>query len=204
MISVSFLKSKYSRLDTLKLIDESIADFIHVDLMDGIYTENCNFTIDEILDELKDVTKPLDIHLMVRDPQNYIASLALLKPSIITIHPDATKDIKNTIMLIKDYNIKVGLALKPDDSVYSINEYLDIIDYVLVMSVNPGAGGQTFKSEVLSKISELESKNILIGIDGGVNSDNISLIKKYHLDIIVSGSFICMSDDYNKQIELLK
>lgn len=204
MISVSYLKSKYSKEDTIKKIDLSIADMIHVDLMDGLYVENKNFTIDEVINDLKDTKKPLDIHLMVNNPEIYIDELAKLKPFAITFHLDSTKDSDKVIELIKDYNIKVGIAINPDEDIDILDGYLEYIDYVLIMSVVPGKGGQTFINSVLDKVKKLENKNILLGIDGGINAESVKYLKDYKIDNIISGSFICMSDDYNEQINILK
>jgi len=203
MISVSYLKSKFEKKETIKLINESNADFIHVDLMDGLYVENKNFTIDEVIKDLLDTTKSLDIHLMVNNPIIYIDELAKLKPSIITFHLDSTDNPKEVIELIKDYNIKVGIAINPSDDINILDDYYELIDYVLIMSVHPGLGGQSFIPSVLDKVKYLEDKNLLIGIDGGINDHSIKLLNGYKIDIIISGSFICMSDDYNKQIDLL-
>lgn len=204
MIAVSYLKSKFEKTETIKLIDKSKADLIHVDLMDGLYVDTKNFTVEEVINDLKNTTKPLDIHLMVTNPEIYIRDLAKLKPFAITFHLDGTNNPKEVIDLIKDYNIKVGIALNPSDDVSILNRYLDIIDYVLVMSVVPGKGGQTFIKEVLNKVEYLKNKNILIGIDGGVNEESINYLKDYRIDIIISGSFVCMGDDFNYQIDLLK
>jgi ribulose-phosphate 3-epimerase len=201
MISVSFLKSKYDRYETLKKIDESICDYIHVDLMDGIYAGEKNFTIDSIINDLKDLKKPLDIHIMVMNPEVYINDLAKLHPKRITFHLNTTDNIYNVIDLIKEYNIEVGIAINPDENIHLIDEYLDRIDYVLIMSVYPGKGGQEFIPEVLSKVEYLNNKNVLIGIDGGINDTSINYLKDYHVDNIISGSFICMSDNYNMQLE---
>lgn len=204
MISVSYLKSIYSKEETIKKIDKSIADAIHVDLMDGIYAGTNNFNIDEVLNELKNTNKPLDIHLMVNEPEKYIADLASLHPKRITFHLNTSKDILNLIENIKEYNIEVGIAINPDEDITLIDDYLNKIDYVLIMSVYPGKGGQEFIKEVLDKVNYLSNKNILIGIDGGINEYSIKYLKNYKIDNIISGSFICMNDDYNKQIELLK
>ena len=204
MISVSFLKSIYDRSETLKKIDESKADQLHVDLMDGLYVEEKNFTIESIINDLKDVNKPLDIHMMVNCPEKYIIDLAKLKPKTITFHLNTSNNINNVIDLIHEYNINVGIALNPDEDIHLLDEYLDKIDYVLVMSVFPGKGGQKFIPDVLNKIDYLNNKNVLIGIDGGINDESIKYLKNYKIDNIVSGSFVCMSNDYNKQIELLK
>lgn len=204
MISVSFLKSIYDRSETLKIIDESKADQLHVDLMDGVYVEENNFTIESIINDLKDVNKPLDIHMMVNSPEKYIIDLAKLKPKTITFHLNTSNNINNVIDLIHEYNVNVGIAINPDEDVHLLDEYIDKIDYVLVMSVYPGKGGQKFIPEVLNKIDYFSNKNVLIGIDGGINDESIKYLKNYKIDNIVSGSFVCMSNDYNKQIELLK
>jgi len=204
MISVSYLKSKFDKLETIKRIDDSIADFIHVDLMDGIYVENQNFTIDEVINDLKDTKKPLDIHLMVNNPEIYIDDLAKLKPHRITFHLDSTKKTDDIIEQLKDYNIEVGIAINPSDNINILEGYLTIIDYVLIMSVVPGKGGQSFIKEVLDKIDKLNNVNILIGIDGGINDESISYLKDYKIHNIISGSYVCMNDDYNSQIRNLK
>ena len=204
MISVSFLKSIYDRRETLKKIDESIADQIHVDLMDGLYVDNNNFKLEDIINDLKEVNKPLDIHMMVNNPEKYISELAILKPKTITFHLNTSNNINNVIELIKEYNINVGIAINPDEDIHLLDEYLDRIDYVLIMSVYPGKGGQKFIPDVLTKVDYLKNKNILIGIDGGINENTINYLNNYRIDNIISGSFVCMNEDYNKQIELLK
>lgn len=204
MIGVSYLKSKFNKEKTIKLIDNSLADFIHVDLMDGIYVENNNFTIDEVINDLKNTNKPLDIHLMVNNPEIYIYELAKLKPFMITFHLDGTDKPKEVIELIKEYNMKVGIAINPDETIDILNDYYSIIDYVLIMSVYPGKGGQSFIPNVLEKIKMLENKNVMIGIDGGINEETIKYLKNYKIDIIISGSYICLSDNYNEQINKLK
>ena len=204
MISVSFLKSIYDRKETLKRIDASIADAIHVDLMDGLYTESSNFNIDGVLNDLKDTKKPLDIHLMVMEPEKYIIDLAKLNPKRITFHLNTSKDIYKLIELIKDYNIEVGIAINPDEDITLLDSYFDLIDYVLIMSVYPGKGGQSFIPDVLNKIKYLYDKNVLVGIDGGINDNTVKLLKDYHIDNIISGSFVCMTEDYDKQIKVLK
>ncbi len=203
MISVSFLKSKFSSSETIKLIDNSNADLIHVDLMDGLYVKTKNFEIKEIINLLKDTHKLLDIHLMVNNPLKYIKELIKLNPYIITIHLDGTPNIDETINFIKKHNIKVGIAINPDEDVHIVDNYLDKIDYCLIMSVYPGAGGQKFIKEVLNKINYLENK-VLIGIDGGINDDSINYLREYNIDIIVSGSYICKDLNFNERINNLK
>lgn len=201
MIAVSFLKSKFNKLDTIKKIDKSKASLIHVDLMDGIYVENNN--LDNYLEGLVNTTKPLDVHLMVDNPLKYINDLAKLNTKIITFHLDSSDNPLEVIDKIKQYNIKVGIAINPEDNISILDDYYNLIDYVLIMSVVPGLGGQEFIKEVLDKVKLLQDKNVLLGIDGGINNETIKYLKDYRIDIVVSGSYVCMSDNYNKQIDEL-
>ena len=203
MIAVSFLKSLYTRRETIHKIDESKADLIHVDLLDGIYAGVNNLDIDELLKELNNTKKKLDIHLMVKEPLEIIKKLINLNIWAITFHLDATSNPKEIIEYIKSHNIKVGIAINPDEDIHILDKYLDLIHYVLIMSVYPGRGGQKFIPEVLTKIPYLYNKNVLIGIDGGINEDTIKYLNNYQIDNIISGSFVCMSDEFNKQIDLL-
>lgn len=202
MISVSFIKSKLNKIETIEKIDKSNANYIHIDLMDGLYVENNN--LDNYLDGLSNTIKPLDVHLMVNNPLNYIDNFAKLNTEIITFHLDSLDNPLEVINKIKEYNIKVGIAINPSDNIYILDNYLDLIDYVLVMSVVPGKGGQEFIKDVINKVELLQNKNVLLGIDGGINSETIKYLKDYNIDIYVSGSYICMSDNYNEQIEKLR
>ena len=204
MIAVSFLKSLYSRSETIKKIDESEADLIHVDLLDGIYAGINNLDIDELIKELSNTKKKLDIHLMVKEPLEIIKKLINLNIWAITFHLNATDNPIEIIEYIKLNNIKVGIAINPDEDIHILDKYLDKIDYVLIMSVIPGKGGQKFIPEVLNKIPYLYDKNVLIGIDGGINDESIKYLKDYQIDNIVSGSYICLSDNYDEQINKLK
>lgn len=206
-ISVSYLSSKYSKEKTISLIEKTNANYIHVDLMDGGFVLNKNFTIDEITKLLSKHVKPLDVHLMTFDPIIYIDELSKLKPEFITFHVEATKDIIKTIEKIKNYNIKIGLAIKPSTDLYELMPYLPLIDLVLIMSVEPGAGGQKFIMGSVSKLNELikirqdNNLNFKIEMDGGINKDTIKYVMD--LDIVVSGSYICMSENYQMQIDKL-
>jgi len=201
MIAVSFIKSKFNKLETIKKIDESNAQFIHVDLMDGEYVNNSN--IENYLEGLENTTKPLDVHLMVNKPLKYVDELAKLNTKIITFHLDSLDNPLEVINKIKSYNIQVGIAVNPSDDISILDNYYDLIDYVLVMSVVPGKGGQEFIKDVLDKVEFLQDKNILLGIDGGINNETIKYLKDYKVDIIVSGSYVCMNDNFNEQIEKL-
>ena len=208
-ISVSYLSSKKSMRETIRLIEETTADYIHVDLMDGGFVSKKNFTTKEVEELLENHTKPLDIHLMVFDPIIYVSSLAKLNPEFITFHLEATKDIVKTIEAIKMQGIKAGITIRPDTDLYELMPYLSLVDLVLIMSVNPGEGGQEFMMSAVDRLQALREirKNnglsFLIEIDGGINKDTIKFVKD--VDIAVSGSFICNSSNYQERIaELLK
>ena len=208
LISVSYLSSYYSKEKTVSLIEKTSADYIHVDLMDGGFVPNKNFNIDEVIQLLNNHNKPLDIHLMTFDPIIYVEDLATLNPEYITFHLEATIDIIKTIELIKRNNIKVGLSIKPNTDLLELMPYLSLIDLVLIMSVEPGAGGQSFimnsvqRLNDLIKIRENDNLNFKIEMDGGINNETIKLVP--NLDIAVSGSYICKSNNYEEKINLLK
>ncbi len=201
-VSVSFLKYQNSKEETIKKILATSADYIHVDIMDGIFVNEKNDDLDEFISLLKDVNKPLDIHLMVSNPKEYITKLQILKPLFITIQAEILNPLVY-INQIKSYGIKVGLALNPDSKLSLLQNYLKYLDLVLIMSVYPGKGGQQFLKEVIPKIKELKGENVLISVDGGINDETINYVKD-DVDICVSGSFICLSDDYEKQIDKLR
>lgn len=207
-ISVSYLSSYYSNEKTVMMLESTSADYIHVDLMDGGFVDSKNFTIDNVLKLLKNHEKPLDIHLMTFDPLIYINDLAVLKPEYITFHLEATKDIVKTIELIKRNNIKVGISIKPATNILELMPYLALVDLVLLMSVEPGAGGQNFIYHIADKLKDLKKArtennlNFKIAMDGGLNEDTIKLVKD--LDIAVVGSYICKSNNYEERIKLLK
>lgn len=208
-IAVSYLSSKKSKKETIQLIEDTTADYIHVDLMDGGFVSKKNFTTKEVEELLENHTKPLDIHLMVFDPIIYVSSLAKLNPEFITFHLEATKDIVKTIEAIKMQGIKAGITIRPDTDLYELMPYLSLVDLVLIMSVNPGEGGQEFmmsavdRLQALMEIRKNNGLSFLIEIDGGINKDTIKFVKD--VDIAVSGSFICNSSNYQERIaELLK
>jgi ribulose-phosphate 3-epimerase len=204
-ISVSFLKNKIGNQETINELNNTSCDYIHVDIMDGIFTKNKNFEYSEIKQLFKDNKRRLDVHLMVEDAYSYIEDYIKLKPEYITFHIESKSDIKKCIKLVKDNNIKVGLAINPDTRVYNILPYINDIDLVLVMSVVPGEGGQAFIKDVVKKINELKALQrkykYVINVDGGINNETIKLVNS---DMIVSGSYITMSDNFNENINKLK
>ncbi len=209
LVSVSILNSNDRIKDTIKL-NNTDCDYIHIDVMDGKFVTDKQFDLEEIKKIIETTTKKIDIHLMVNDPEYYINNLKLYNIDFITFHLEIDKDINKLIDLVKKYNIKVGISLKPNTKVSEIKKYLDKIDLVLVMSVEPGYGGQKFIESSLDKVRELRkiihdnNLNTLIEIDGGVNDTNISKIKDSSVDISVCGSYITKSENFEVNIKKIK
>lgn len=207
-ISVSFIKSKTNAEETINLINKTDCDYLHVDIMDGNFVEQKNFSFSEFLEWQKDNKKMLDVHLMVSNPKKYIKEYVNLNTDYITIHAEVERDLKELISLIHCYGINAGLCINPETPVSRIKDYLYDIEQVLIMSVLPGEGGQQFDNQVLSKIEELQKLReengyeYIISIDGGINQETINKVKG--CDMVVSGSYICMNDDYQKQVSSLR
>ena len=201
MISVSFFKEKENIKEVINKIDNTSCDFIHVDIADNIFVNNKSLDDNILCDILSKTNKPKDVHLMVKDVIKYIDIYKNINPSIITFHIEIG-NTNNIIDYIKSLNIKVGLAIDLDSDISLLDDYLDKVDLVLLMSVKAGYGGQRYDEKVLDKIKYIRNKsNILIEVDGGINNLNY---KKIDSDIKVVGSFITNSNDYQKQIDLLK
>ena len=212
-ISPSILSADFSQLgNEIKRLEEGGADMIHVDVMDGHFVPNLTIGPSVIKALRKNTKLPFDVHLMISPVHKYIKDYADAGADIITIHPEATENLKESIDYIKKLNKKVGISLNPETKINTVKEFLSEIDLILIMSVHPGFGGQKFMPEVLLKIKELkkmrdqQSLGFDIEIDGGINFDNNKLAIDAGANILVSGTTVFKNNDGNikKNIDLLK
>ena len=201
-LSVSILNSK-DKINMIKTLNNTKISYIHIDVMDGLFVSQKSLPSDEIIKLSPFSSKPLDIHLMVENPMYYIERIKEL-PNIdnITIHQEINKDIKNILNKIKEYGFKGSLAIKPNTDINLLVPYLDIIDRILIMTVEPGLGGQPFLENSPNRIKEIKKlikdKNIELEVDGGINNQTINKVKD--VDISVVGSYITTSDNPAQRI----
>ena len=187
-------------------LQQSGADWIHCDVMDGIFVPNVSLSPDAVREVKKNVSLPLDVHLMVQNPDAVVKEYVNAGADIITFHFEAVKDVKSTINLIKSFGVKVGISLKPATPVDAVIPYASHVDMILIMTVEPGYGGQKFICETLEKIKRARQlfPNIHIQVDGGINAETSKLAVEAGADVLVAGSYIINSQNRAESIAILK
>ncbi len=207
-VSLSILSITEDIKENIKLLDNLDIDYIHLDIMDGNFVSNKTWDLNEIEELIIEHKKPLDVHLMVSDIKKYIDDFSKLNPDYITFHFEATVDPANVIAYIQSKGIKAGISIKPNTEVEELLPYLSIVDLVLVMSVEPGKGGQKYMPIANEKIDELElvrkayNYNYIIEVDGGITDETIRDCA--NADMFVVGSYITNSDNYNEQVDKVR
>ena len=211
LIAPSVLAADFGNLERdSNMINSSEADWFHIDIMDGVFVPNISFGMPVLAAIQKHAKKPLDVHLMIVDPDRYIKNFYELGAAVLTVHYEACDHLHRTIQSIKSYGMKAGVALNPHTPINLLADVIQDIDLVCLMSVNPGFGGQSFIENTYGKIQEIKSlidqKNTscIIEIDGGVTDKNAAKLSSCGADVLVAGSHVFKSDDPKQKIKTLK
>ena len=210
-IAPSLLAADFGNLQRdVEMVNTSVADWHHIDVMDGVFVPNISYGMPVVKAIKKYATKPLDVHLMIIDPDRYIQTFAELGAEILTVHYEACTHLHRTLQAIKAAGMKAGVALNPHTNINLLEDVINDIDVVLIMSVNPGFGGQSFIENTYTKIKALKElivkkgASTLIEIDGGVSSSNAKALKDAGPDVLVAGSFVFKSSNPTETIKELK
>ena len=210
-VSPSILAADFGNIEReCDLIDKSDADWFHLDVMDGIFVPNISFGMPIVKAIRKMTSKPLDVHLMITQPERYIEKFIDLESDIISFHIEATNKLEENISTIKSKNVKVGIAINPDTPIGDLKDIISKIDLVCLMGVHPGFAGQKFIENTFDRLKQLKAlikdsnSKALIEVDGGVNEKNHMDLKSLGADVLVAGSYIFNSEDYDVVIKKLK
>ncbi|SUZ82422.1 uncharacterized protein METZ01_LOCUS35276 [marine metagenome] len=210
-VSPSILAADFGNIEReCDLIDKSDADWFHLDVMDGIFVPNISFGMPIVKAIRKMTSKPLDVHLMITQPERYIEKFIDIGSDIISFHIEATNKMEENISIIKSKNVKVGIAINPDTPIGDLKDIISKIDLVCLMGVHPGFAGQKFIENTFDRLKQLKAlikdsnSKALIEVDGGVNENNHMDLKSLGADVLVAGSYIFNSEDYDVVIKKLK
>jgi len=211
LIAPSVLASDFANLQSdIEMINDSNADWFHIDIMDGVFVPNISFGMPVMAAMKKHTKKPMDVHLMIVNPDQYISTFKKIGADILTVHYEACAHLHKTIQAIKAEDMKAGVALNPHTPIHLLEDIINDIDLVCIMSVNPGFGGQSFIENTYDKVKQLKAlitkkgANTLIEIDGGVNIYNAKALIDAGADVLVAGSFVFKADDPVATIKDLK
>jgi ribulose-phosphate 3-epimerase len=211
IISPSLLSCDFANIQRdVEMLNQSKADWLHIDVMDGVFVPNISFGFPVVQAMHKHAKKPLDVHLMIVNPDQYVEEFKKVGAEYLTVHFEACTHLHRTIQLIKSHGMKAGVALNPHTAVDVLSEIINDLDLVLIMSVNPGFGGQKFIPQAVEKVRKLKNliqnsgSNALIEVDGGVNQETGKLLAEAGADALVAGSYVFNSENPHKTIEGLK
>jgi len=211
LISPSLLSADFGNLQKdIEMINQSEADWFHLDIMDGVFVPNISFGFPIIKFVKKHAKKPLDVHLMIVDPDRYIEDFQKVGADLLTVHYEACNHLHRTVQNIKSKGMKAGVSLNPHTSVHLLKDIIADLDLVLIMSVNPGFGGQKFIPNTIDKIKELKeliiqkNSKALIEVDGGVDNSNAKILIESGCDVLVAGSYVFGSKNQMETIKNLK